>query len=1138
MSDYSLFSMQSEEAGFRLQYAELLNWGVFDREIYRISPEGHTTLLTGANGAGKTTYLEAILTLLVPERKMRRYNQAAGATSRKEERTEESYVLGDIGETGDGESGKEIQRLRPDRDKVVSVILAVFRNEDRYITLAQVRWFTAQELKRTFIVAHQSLSIKEDFTGFDAAGVWKKGLKRKYPRKGNREMIEDFDTPGKYAACMRNWFGMCSEKAQILFGLTVGLKVLGNLDDFIRTNMLEESNIEEEFVKLKRELQVLVSSHNQILKAEAQLSLLEPIVEQYKWVCQLEKEEKHLRDLSETLSFYFAHELRGILDEKLKEQEAEAERLKHDIEEIEADKEVLNGEEVSLRVCIEKDEVGRQIQDLVKEMQSLEKEKRKREEKLRHYNSTARKINFETDPSAALFEEQKTKAEDRFQQVEPELKECRRKYYAVETALGDLRQRYEEESKELEVLKSQKNNIIGRVAEIRREIVTAVGAEESEIPFAGELIQVRDEAKGEWETAIEKLLHHFALQILVPAKYYAQVNRYVNEHNLRGRIIYQQIVEKEQLNAFLPEVKNSVFSKVNINSHSEYAAWVENQLRTRYDYFCTADLELFQGCKRAITPAGLIKNERRHEKDDRPEVFRRENFVLGWDNKEKIQLLKSKLRETDREIKEKESLYKQAERQQKRLADEQTGLIRFKEFNTFEEIDWQTCAVQIQQKEVQKAALEQTNERVKVLQGQLKEVTERKKKLDAEHTSLVDKNLHLKSALDANRGWQKENEVLLSTCADMDLTEQLEDFGGYFSSYPIRLDYPNFKENREKVRQQLNREIQHKSEKFQEERHQLEKLQINFKTPSEELRNRFPDWESDVHKLSDNWQYAEDYIGMYTRIKEEELVTYKEKFRKFLNKNMIKRMTDFQTVMDNQDTNIRDNIEVLNAALEKINYRDYPETYIELGIREEMAEKIRRFKLDLKGWKPNIGEYEVTKNDKILEDSFLKIKSLVDYLSENENDRRYVTDVRNWLTFIAKEVRKSDKGVYRTYESTGRLSAGERAQLTYTILASAIAYQFGISQTGNNTDSFRFICIDESFSNQDARKSGYLMELCRQLHLQLLCVTPEDKTYVVEDYISAVHFVKRKNNRNAVIYDMPIRQFKEERDKFQQTSTT
>ncbi|KAA6340494.1 hypothetical protein EZS27_011639 [termite gut metagenome] len=72
--NYSLFSTQSSEAGYRLQRVEIFNWGVFDKQIFSISPEGNTSLLTGANGAGKTTYLEAILTLLVPERRMRRYN--------------------------------------------------------------------------------------------------------------------------------------------------------------------------------------------------------------------------------------------------------------------------------------------------------------------------------------------------------------------------------------------------------------------------------------------------------------------------------------------------------------------------------------------------------------------------------------------------------------------------------------------------------------------------------------------------------------------------------------------------------------------------------------------------------------------------------------------------------------------------------------------------------------------------------------------------------------------------------------------------------------------------------------------------------------------------------------------------------
>jgi uncharacterized protein YPO0396 len=222
----------------------------------------------------------------------------------------------------------------------------------------------------------------------------------------------------------------------------------------------------------------------------------------------------------------------------------------------------------------------------------------------------------------------------------------------------------------------------------------------------------------------------------------------------------------------------------------------------------------------------------------------------------------------------------------------------------------------------------------------------------------------------------------------------------------------------------------------------------------------------------------------------------------------------------------------LTSPLEKINFRPNPETYIFLDIKKDNSEKIRQFRLNLKEWKPNMAEYLITKEDQILEKSFLKIKSLIETLSNNENERRYVTDVRNWLNFSAKELRREDKSIYRTYDSTGKLSGGEKAQLTYTILGSAIAYQFGISQTGRNTNSFRFICIDESFSNQDTEKANYLMQLCKQLHLQLLCVTPDTQTGVIEPYISAVHFVKRESNRNAVIYDLPILQFQTERQKY------
>ena len=98
-------------------------------------------------------------------------------------------------------------------------------------------------------------------------------------------------------------------------------------------------------------------------------------------------------------------------------------------------------------------------------------------------------------------------------------------------------------------LQQHKNNISGRVAEIRDEILEAVGATAEEIPFIGELIRVKD-IECDWEYAIERILHNFALRLVVPEKYYKQVNEYVNGHNLRGRIVYQRYEGTEPLREF------------------------------------------------------------------------------------------------------------------------------------------------------------------------------------------------------------------------------------------------------------------------------------------------------------------------------------------------------------------------------------------------------------------------------------------------------------------------------------------------------------------------------------------------------------------------------------------------------------
>lgn len=88
----NLFNTDPQVAGFKLDYMEVWNWGTFNDKIYRMSPYGNNSLLTGANASGKSTLIDALLTLLVPQQRKRFYNQSSG-TEKKGNRTDITYIF-------------------------------------------------------------------------------------------------------------------------------------------------------------------------------------------------------------------------------------------------------------------------------------------------------------------------------------------------------------------------------------------------------------------------------------------------------------------------------------------------------------------------------------------------------------------------------------------------------------------------------------------------------------------------------------------------------------------------------------------------------------------------------------------------------------------------------------------------------------------------------------------------------------------------------------------------------------------------------------------------------------------------------------------------------------------------------------
>ena len=125
-----------------------------------------------------------------------------------------------------------------------------------------------------------------------------------------------------------------------------------------------------------------------------------------------------------------------------------------------------------------------------------------------------------------------------------------------------------------------------------------------------------------------------------------------------------------------------------------------------------------QTYSKAVTKQGLIKNDSRHEKDDRPIVLSKDNYVLGWDNKEKIKLTRDVLKVLDKQIKNSNEDLGKLEKRQKRLEQESRNIVTFLTYDSFSDINWRVIASQIKELQEKKISLEKSSNKIKELKKQ------------------------------------------------------------------------------------------------------------------------------------------------------------------------------------------------------------------------------------------------------------------------------------------------------------------------------------------------------------------------------------------------------------------------------------
>ena len=1112
-------TIDHQPAGFRLHALEVYNWGTFHREAWRFDLNCRNSLLTGDIGSGKSTLVDAVTTLLVPAQRIA-YNKAAGAETR--ERSLRSYVLGYFkSERSDIAHASKSVALRDHNS--YSVILGVFKNQgyDQEVTLAQVFWMKDHQgqPERFYLVAEQPLTIMAHFSNFGPdIGKLKKRLK-KIPTV---KVFESF--PG-YGATFRRIFGIDNDQALALFHQTVSMKSVGNLTDFVREHMLEAFDVTPRIDALINHFDDLNRAHDAVIKARHQIERLTPLVADCRDQALLSNERVEWRACREALSPFFAFHKKTLLKKRLIRLNDIHAELSGKINGLERQRRKHLGERDELKQAIAENG-GDRLARIRSDMDRLRLEKEKRAALADRYKTLAKGLSLASPDSREAFDANARQIREHHIVLENKDASLQNQRMDQEVTFRELKSRHTDLVQELDSLARRKSNIHAAQIRIRKELCRHLNLDESHIPFAGELIRVREDQQA-WEGAAERLLHNFGLSLLVSEKNYKPVSAWVDHTHLKGRLVYY-MVRQDDRKKVATRHPDALARKLDIKPDTLFYDWLETELANRFNYACCTDMDRFHKEPQAITPQGQIKaGGKRHEKDDRSDIQDRSRYILGWSNEAKIKALTKQRQALETDMQSQAAVISGLIDQAKDLRHHIDALIRLEEFRDFDDIDWKSIALSISRLEEEKKALEAASDILHTLEHQLTGIDNTIRENEAD----LEKQKDIRSKTEEKR---QQTQLTMKACNDELIQMNMEEEG--IRTLFQRLETIRVEEmekhtltvescvNREK---EMRKHLQAKIDKVDR---QVRLLEDRIVKAMHGYRRDFP---LETQEVDDAVSSAPEYEAMLAQLESDNLPRFEKRFKALLNENTIREVANFQSQLMRERETIRERIDRINHSLSDIEYN--PGRYIVLEVQVTPDTDIRDFQQQLRACTE--GALTGSDDDHYSEGKFLQVRTVIERFRGREGltdlDKRWtrkVTDVRNWFVFAASERWREDNSEYEHYTDSGGKSGGQKEKLAYTVLAASLAYQFGLEWGAVRSRSFRFVAIDEAFGRGSDDSTRYSLELFHKLNLQLLIVTPLQKIHIIEPFVSGVGLVYSQDGRESQLRNMTIDEYRETRE--------
>ena len=1084
---------------FRISRIQLINWGTF-HGYFSIPVARKGFLITGGSGSGKSTLLDAMSAVLVPQKDLKFNAASQQDLGRHNGRNLVSYIRGAWRQQENAHTGE----IAPEylREGATNSVVALTYDNGAGTQHTLIAIFrlnggenSVSQIKRLYGVVQGDEDI-DKLSPLLTRSLDTRKIKAMYKGPG-ASFTPTYTT---FADRFRKRLGIKSEQGQVLLHRTQSAKSLSSLDQLFRDYMLDTPSTFERAEESVEQFEDLRQAYLRVEDVKAQIETLAPLPQLHSQRTTAEADKHKAEAMNEVLPAVRARLVAEELDYRIRALTAQQAEAHTAAEALEAEVTHLDDAERRAAVAVSQLSAG-ELAALEAKIETAEKEIEHRSKEFHHLAAAADQWtdHFELNPHG--FAELQANARLRIADFETDSAQLTEQQQEAGVAARDAATTSASLESELHSFSSRRTNIDKALVELRTQLARDTGYAESELPFAGELLDIAPQ-QAEWEPVIQKLLHGFAATLLVPETAREAINQWVNSRNVGTRLEYRTIPE------FAPapapaRSPQQLIHKLEFQDHP-MAPWVRHHISSRFNYECVNSVAALEQVTKtpAVTRDGLESRPKdkdgstRFIKDDRTRFKGTRWYRVGSTNTAKIELLRSQLAEAKATARAMAKQVHELNRKMDILRTQRDKAQRVLE-TKFQDID--TASAEARKRDLQ----EQYDSLASSPEAQALATAheQAKEKLTAARAQLNEAQKHLGNVEgELNRSTRRRQSIgTVPTVADQGIAKAVEEA---LHKGRRKLTIDDIDARRDEVQASLQETARRAARRIEE---------TNAKIVSV-LHKYLSQWPAEAADLEPQASFAGEGMEKLKFLRADRLADFRAHFLELLNGTTVQNLSHLASSLRHARSDIEQRMEFINKSLERTPFNG--DRTLRIDVKDARGQVVQDFQRDLDAATSH-SLAEISADDpEAAVARYHALDKILSRLGSSEPEdirwRNLVLDTRKHVSFIGREC-YPDGTTANTYQDSASLSGGQAQKLVFFCLAAAL--RFRLAEPDQDVPTYGSIILDEAFDRADPAFTRTAMSVFASFGFHMILATPFKLIQTLSPYVDGTIVVN---------YDEPI----------------